>query len=807
MLMARLRRWRRNPLVAAHHLATISLGMAAVTAVVSLMLALAFRPLPFRDYTALVQVWHRVEAGAPMEGLSGRDLQEIDDGAGVFSAFGGYINILQWARDADGKSAGPLRALRMEASAFRALDLQPVLGAPIDAASGMDGGAVWIGHRLWQSRYGGRPSVVGETIRLAWNEAGANETPAVIAGVLPPDIRLPFPAPFFDEPIDVWSVLPADMRVRWAGNRSFFALGRLQPGRTIAEAEVVLTGLADQRTGTTGRRHRPVVRSFDEIASGPARRTLGLLAAGVALVVSLAFMNLASLTVAEGSRRRTELAVRAALGAGRWRIWRDLLADHLAVTTCALAVGVPLAWLTMRGLTRLLTAAEVGPSISQPPRLDVTVIVAFSVCALVAAVVWASLTAGRLNAGKWGLDVNGGGLSAATRSGSADRGAKLLRLGVLSLQACVGIALMVLAVSMARAYVRLTAADLGPAPDRTVFFSVRPTSGGTPTSAQAAELTSQVRSRLLALPGVQVVAVADMFPPRGSSMSFRKPGDALESPRATTYPVTVSHDFFGALGIPILFGRGFDDTDRFGGKAVVVIDLEMARRNWPSPEDAVSSQIALGTRGTLEVIGVAGVFGGYWSQEPMPSLYLSQHQEPRTGNVVILRTNEPSPNIGELARQVLAGLPVPVEVSAPATLQSEWEKTATRPRARMLGMALLALLGIALAAQGVYALTASNVAARRQELAIRTALGASQPTLIWLVLRPLIVAVVIGTVVGVAAIIAVERIAPHPIAAAISEPGVPLAWGVAGLLMVAVLGGSVAARSGTRLTSAECLRR
>ena len=362
MLAARLRRWRRNPLVAAHHLATISLGMAAVTAVVSLMLALAFRPLPFRDYTALVQVWHRVESGAAMEGLSGRDLQDIDDGARIFSAFGGYMNILQWARD-EGKSTGPLRAVRMEPSAFRALELQPILGAQIDAASGMNGGAVWIGHRLWQSRYGGRPSVVGETIRLAWNEAGANEMPVVIAGVLPPDIRLPFPAPFFDEPIDVWSVLPGDMRARWADNRSFFALGRLQPGRTIADTETVLTGLADRRTGASARRHRPVVRSFDEIASGPARRTLGLLAAGVGLVVLLAFMNLTSLTVAEGSRRRTELAVRAALGAGRWRMWRDLLADHLAVTTCALALGVPLAWITMRVLTRLLTAAEVGPSI------------------------------------------------------------------------------------------------------------------------------------------------------------------------------------------------------------------------------------------------------------------------------------------------------------------------------------------------------------------------------------------------------------------------------------------------------------
>lgn len=283
-MTAQLRRWRRNPLLAAHHLGTITLGMAAVTAVVSLMLAMAFQPLPFRDSSQLVQVWNRVQSGAAMQALSGEELVGIQDGAGsVFASFGGYLNPLLWARE-EGRSSEPLRAVRMDAAAFRALGLTPVLGRPIDDSTSGPLGSVWIGHNLWQSRYGGRSSVIGETVRLAWNDAGLNETHAEIAGVLPPDIRIPFPTPFFESPIDVWTILPEDMKVRLAKTKAFLALGRLRPDRTIAEAQAALTVLADRRLGAAARRHRPVVQSFEEIASGPVRRTMGILAVGVALV-------------------------------------------------------------------------------------------------------------------------------------------------------------------------------------------------------------------------------------------------------------------------------------------------------------------------------------------------------------------------------------------------------------------------------------------------------------------------------------------------------------------------------------------
>ena len=241
MLGSRLRRWRRNPLLAAHHLATMTLGMAAVTAVVSLMLAVAFQPLPFRDSARLVEVWNRVESGAPVAALSGAELVELQEGTGdIFAYLGGFNQVRWWLLDEPG-SAEPLGVARLDEAAFRALDLAPVLGRPVRGSTSAAAGIapVWISHRLWQSRYGGRSSVVGETIRVAQNDAGLYETRFEVAGVLPPDIRIPHPA--VDEPVDLWGILPEATKVRAAKASVFFALGRLQPGRTLAEAQAAVT--------------------------------------------------------------------------------------------------------------------------------------------------------------------------------------------------------------------------------------------------------------------------------------------------------------------------------------------------------------------------------------------------------------------------------------------------------------------------------------------------------------------------------------------------------------------------------------
>jgi putative ABC transport system permease protein len=529
---------------------------------------------------------------------------------------------------------------------------------------------------------------------------------------------------------------------------------------------------------------------------------------GVALVLLLAFVNLASVTAAESGKRQVELSVRTALGASRLRLWRESVAEQSVLTVCGLGLGVPLAWLALRGLTHLVTVSDIAPPLPRPPALNVSIMLGFSAVALAATVGWSTVIVRRLAAGRAESVLCARQASGATGLPSSGARAGLWRFGLLSIQACLGIALMVLAMSLTRAYVRLNGVDLGPAPDRTLVFSVTPLDGRALEHAQAVGFNSETVARLRRLPGVQATAFAESIPPFTLPTPFWKHEDLADAPREATYPLVVSNDYFGMLGIPILFGRGFSESDRLSDAPVAIVDLELARRNWTSPNDAVNAQIEVGkSMRPYNIIGVAKSFGGYWAQTPMPTIYLSQNQHPTAGGAFLLRTAGSTSATAAQARQLLSSMPVRAEMSNAATLEARWQATVTRPRARMVGTLLLGLIGLLLGAQGIYALAASIVASRRQELAIRSALGASGSALLWMVLRQVIVAVVLGLGMGVFGIIGVQRLAPQWISATLSDPAAPIALAVAILVVTAIVSSYIPARLVTRATSVAQLAR
>jgi putative ABC transport system permease protein len=246
----------------------------------------------------------------------------------------------------------------------------------------------------------------------------------------------------------------------------------------------------------------------------------------------------------------------------------------------------------------------------------------------------------------------------------------------------------------------------------------------------------------------------------GYPTPFVKQDDAPGTQREATPPTPVSPGYFRTLGIPILFGRGFDDADNLGGEAVAIISLDMAKRNWASPQQAVGSQIALGSKlqNHYKIVGVAANFTGYWSQEPVPTIYLPAAQSGYICGEVILRTSAPPRSVAALAPQMLAGMANPATISNISTMQAQWQATLTRPLARMAGMLLLALLGLALSVQGVYAVAAAAVAARQHELAVRSALGAPPGRLVWSVTHELVAAVIAGAGLGAAAALDLHRL-------------------------------------------------
>lgn len=287
-----------------------------------------------------------------------------------------------------------------------------------------------------------------------------------------------------------------------------------------------------------------------------------------------------------------------------------------------------------------------------------------------------------------------------------------------------------------------------------------------------------------------------------------KLGDAPGTERNATYPMSVSLGYFRTLGIPILFGRGFEDTDHTGAEPVAIISLDMAKSNWTSPEQAVGAQIDVGSKfqDHYKIVGVALDFNGYWSQKSVPTIYLPEAQSAYAlGGDVILRTAGSAP-VAALARQALDGMPIPAEVSDAWTLRERWRATLTRPQARMAGMLLLALLGLGLSVQSVYAVATATVSARRHELAVRSTLGALPRRLVWSVTRELVLAVMVGVGFGVVAALNLHRLLQQWLGLTAIWRTEPIIVAIALLALAAAAGCYFPARAATRANPAEILR-
>jgi len=809
-----LRSWRRSPLLTAQFSVTILIGMGAAAALVSLMLALGYEPLPFRDPGRLVAVWEHAEPGASVMGISGPDLTDFADAShGTLSALGGFAPSQLWLLDRVGVTK--VNSCYIQASALGDLGIRPVLGRavrlddePFKGSSGTS--PAWISYHLWQTRYGGSTAVIGTTIGVASSATGSDQLPVRIAGVLPPGVSITLP--FMQNSTDVWYLLEPNIAARRRQDTFLLGLGRLRPGVSPAQAQAALTAVAErlEQQYSFERRKRPVVQSFEEIAQAPVRKTTGLLSLGVALVFLVACVNLAILMGAEGRRRRREIAIRAVMGASRGRLWQEVAAEKCLLTLLSLGLGVAFAFALLRVLAQLVPAAGLGPPLEHPPPLNLAVLLGFAAFALAAAMVWSALLVSAADGpgSSRALAAAGGGPGYTGFADSSPRAGRW-RLILLAAQVGTGICLLAAAALAARTYTALSAANLGPVPRHTVLLSVDQRDNFVPTDAQVADFNREVVSRLERLPGTQAIALADRIPPYSAPLSFRKQRDAPGIVRDATYPIPVSPGYFRTLGIPILLGRAFDDTDRSGGEPVAIISLDMAEVNWTSPEQAVGSQIAVGSKfqDTYKIVGVAANFTGYWSQKPVPTIYLPLAQAAYSlGGEVILRTAGSPSAVAALAPQALAGMAIPAQISDVSTMQARWQATVTRPLARMTGMLLLALLGLGLSVQGVYAVAAATAAARRHELAVRCALGAAAGRLAWNVTRDLVLAVLVGAGLGVAAALDLRRLLEQWLGAMTGSQAEPIAVAVVLLALAAAAGCYFPARAATRANPAEVLR-
>lgn len=750
-----LRQLRMRPGFTLAAVLTLSLGIGATSAMFSLINAVLIRPLPYENPDRVV----RLVPDHPQYGESDRtfsyaDLEELRQAE---RAFAGIAAQAPWSPHLHlPEETVRLRGAAVSGEYFRVLGVRPEVGrffGPAEAEPG-SARAVVLGHALWIRYFGGDPAVVGTEVRLG-------ESSYAVLGVTPPDFEDPrlHRTAARDAP-QIWSSPPAYWtQGQWTepGTRFLTAVARLEPGVDLTQAEttagVVMSRLqAEFPDSHSGWGIRLVSLKEDLVA--PVRPALLALFLAVGLVLLIACANLANLLFVRGIRRRQELAVRVALGGSRWRIARLLLTETMLIGLAGGACGLLLAWLTMDAIVAL-GAGEV-PRLAQLT-VDGTV-VAFTVAVSIATgIVFGLMPAVSAARTPPLAAMREGDPVASSRTGSGR--------AVVTVEVAMTLVLLVAAGLLMRSLSTLYAVDSGIVAEGVLTMEISPPSQGYETDERIHELYDRILVEVAALPGAQAAGATNILAFSGGYWRFPfliegdpVPEHAEQTPTAEIR--TATPDFFEAMGIRLVRGRGVQAHDRTGAPPVVVINETLAARYF-SERDPVGGRILL-NEVPHEVVGLVGDVRQFALDRPAePTLYLPLAQSPNwlTSNAhVVVRTSgdptELAPGALASVRQVAPRVPV----SNVRPMEDVIADTAAHPRFLTTLFGLFAVLALVLATTGVYGVIAQGVAARRRELALRIAIGAGRRDLMRHFMSRDCLPLVAGLAIGIAGALGAGRV-------------------------------------------------
>ena len=797
-----LRRIVQNPGFSAIAVLTLALGIGATSTIFSVVNAVLLRPLPFHDPQHLVavsQVTTDTQAGAvPM---SFTKYEAIRDQSQSLARIAVYYPI---SPSLGGESEPEqIAAARVSGDLFGLLGVAPQLGRGFDAAEMTPGGAdaAVITDGLWHRRFGGEPTVLGRTLRLDGKDV-------TVVGVLPAAFRFPLQLP---EP-QVWlprvsepdALTPAQVH-SGASYLSFVA--RLQPGRTIAQAQAELDTINARYREQYGSyvdatRFRLQAQSLAESLVGTSRPPLALLLAAVAFVLLIVCTNVASLQLARGSARVREMAVRKALGASRVRLVRQLLVESLALSLVGGALGLLLA-LAAVPLAQQITAGTL-PRLEET-RVDGTVLLfSLALCGLTA-VAFGVVPALHASRGDLQTGLRQGG------RGSSD-GAARSRLRVLFVgEVAVALVLLTGAGLLVRSLAGLVSVDPGFKPQGVTAIPITLPVARYSQPARQADLFRQLLERAAALPGVKAAAATSYVPLSGAFrfVFFCPEGRVCEG--IGKDPVIaqrqITPDYFEATRTPLRRGRAFTAADTAQSLPVVIVNETTARRYWPGA-DPIGKHLA-NSRDKVqrEVVGVAADVKFRSLDAPnIEEMYLPLAQSPWPSMTVLVRSDaDPRPLVAAV-RQELARLDPDIAVSGVQSLDEIVSGSVAQPQLVERVVAVFAALALVLASIGIYGVMSYSVAERTRELAVRMALGAGPREILRLVLGEGLGLTAAGLVLGLAVSLAATRLMSSLLFGVSATDPVTFGGAVAVLAATALLASFLPARRGMRLSPVRALR-
>jgi predicted permease len=739
-------------------IATLGLGIGANSAIFSVVRGVLLRPLPYADGERLAvmrlpdlrsgnadlgfSVPELADLGAQVRGLDGL----VEYHSMSFTLFGG---------------SEPERVQTGVVSAgfFDVLGVRPLLGRtflPGEDAPGSDPVLV-LSHEYWQRSLGGDPRVIGRRFEM-------NDRVHTVVGVLPPLPRYPDGNDvFMPASACPFRTQPAVLENRSARMASAFA--RVKPGRSLEQVEgelqTVLARLKRQFPDAyppSSDAHIALAPLQDELVRA-ARPTLLVLLGTVALILLIACANVANLTLARMADRGRELGIRAALGAGRGRILRQLLTESTLLALCGGALGLLLAW-AARGLL-VGFAARFTPRAGEI-QVDGSVLAFTLVLSLLTGVLFGTLP---------GLPRRELARAVIGETGRATTGPRRerLRAALAVSQLALSFMLLIGAALMLRSFAKLQQVDAGFRSDNvlTMSLDLNWSAYRTPERGLDRERTlgfhDALHARVSALPGVIAVGNGWTFPLNNAFRNegtFRIEGRPTDAAPATAEGLGVSPGYFEALGTPLVRGRYFDDDDRGGSPGVVIVSQGLARRHWGA-EDPVGRRLTFDEGRTWQsVVGVVGdIRHASLDKEPKDYVYVPFLQFPSFSSALFVRTLGDPLALAKQVRQVAHGLDPEVAIVGVRSLDQIRHESLASTRLTTLLLALFAALAVSITAAGLGGVIGYSVSQRTQEIGVRMALGAAPRQVLGMVLGQGLRAVLLGVGLGVLGALALARLA------------------------------------------------
>jgi predicted permease len=802
-----LRQLRKNLGFTAIAVLTLGLGIGANTAIFSLVNTLMLRLLPVREPEQLVELLHRYPGEPHLNGFSPLAFELMRDHNHVFS---GLVAAAYQPFHLRGEGLEPqtLPGAYVGGNFFSVLGVQPAIGRLIgseDDRTGDPSAVAVVSWSYWKSRFNLDPAILGKKIIV-------EDVPVTVVGVTPRR----FSGLQVESGQDVWLplALQSTMVRSRLGSWSLWLVGRLKPGVSIHQAQAEIAALyestlEEQAKATNNPFVRKMKLEMEPAGAGLSQlreewaKPLLLLQAVVSLLLLLACTNLAGMQLARGATREHEMALRLSLGAGHFRLARQVLTESILLSAVGSLLGVYVAYFGAGVLAKIIVAERrPGPPLELDVRADVNVLLFTAAITLLTILLSGLVPALRA--------MRTAPASSLRQAGSAseNKSRRLFGKGLVVAQVALSVVLLSAAGLFVRHLLNLRHLDLGFHSDHVLLVTLDPESSGY-DDEHLALAYQELLQHLEAIPGVRSATICAPSPISGAGANRgvsvegyqAKPGEIRNVMESWVAP-----RYFATLGTPLLAGRDFTFQDK-GGPRVAIINQTMARYYF-GKGDPLGRHVSFdGDRQPYEIVGVAGDAKYMEMREATyRTIYLNTFQERSVDSRFALRTSvDPEAVVLEVRRTVSEFLKT-ISVKSVTTLTDQVDASIVPERLMATLSLWFGMLGALLAAIGLYGLLAYTVARRIQEIGIRMALGASRSDATWMVLGDALGMVCIGLAVGAPIAFWSEKFAVSLVPELQIGSAVPTACGAVAMIAIALLAAYVPARHAARVDPMVALR-